>query len=102
MHRLDAAHLFRLVLERAEPGTRLHGVAGESVPFRAIAEAIGAGLGVPVCSLTPDEASAHFDFLARFVATDNPVSSAITCRSLGWQPERQDLLTDMRDNGYFT
>ncbi|MGH8158572.1 MAG: SDR family oxidoreductase [Rhodanobacter sp.] len=101
VHRLDAARLFRLALEHAEPGTRLHGVAEEGVPFRAIAEAIGADLGVPVRSLTEDEASVHFGFLARFVATDNPTSSAITRRSLGWQPQGPDLLTDMRDNGYF-
>ena len=99
--RLDAACLFRLALEGAQPGTRLHGVAEEGVPFRAIAQAIGEGLGVPVRSLTEDEASAHFDFLARFVATDNPTSSAITRSSLGWRPEGPDLLTDMRDNGYF-
>jgi len=101
VHRLDAAHLYRLALENAEPGTRLHGIAEEGIPFRAIAEAIGAGLGVPVRSLTVDEAPAHFDFLARFVATDNPVSSAITRKSLGWHPEGPDLLSDMRDNGYF-
>jgi nucleoside-diphosphate-sugar epimerase len=101
VHRLDAARLFRLALEGAQPGMRLHGVAEEGVPFRAIAEAIGEGLGVPVYSLTEDEASTHFDFMARFVATDNPTSSAVTRSSLGWQPEGPDLLTDMRDNGYF-
>jgi nucleoside-diphosphate-sugar epimerase len=56
MHRLDAARLFRLALESAKPGTRLHGVAKEGVPFRVIAKAIGAGLGIPVRSLTQDEA----------------------------------------------
>jgi nucleoside-diphosphate-sugar epimerase len=82
VHRLDAARLFRLAIEGAQPGTRLHGVAEEGVPFRAIAQAIGEGLGVPVRSLTTVEASAHFDFLARFVATDNPTSSAVTRSSL--------------------
>jgi len=101
IHRLDAARLFRLALERAEPGTRLHGVAEEGVPFRAIAQAIGEGLGVPVRSLTGDEASAHFDFMARFVATDNPTSSAVTRSSLGWQPQEAELLIDMRNSGYF-
>jgi len=101
VHRLDAAHLYRLALENAEPGTRLHGIAEEGIAFRAIAEAIGAGLGVPVRSLTAEEAPAHFDFLARFVATDNPVSSSITRKTFGWHPEGPDLLNDMRDNGYF-
>jgi nucleoside-diphosphate-sugar epimerase len=101
VHRLDAAHLYRLALENAEPGTRLHGIAEEGIPFRAIAEAIGAGLGIPVRSLATDEAPAHFDFLARFVAVDNPASSTITRKLFGWQPRGPALLSDMHDNGYF-
>ncbi|RKH35893.1 SDR family oxidoreductase [Corallococcus praedator] len=102
VHRLDAARLFRLALEQAAPGTRLHGVAEEGVTLRALAEAIGAGLGVPVRSITANEARTHFDWLAGFVAIDNPTSSAITRNTLGWRPQEPDLLTDMRDNGYFT
>ena len=101
VHRLDAARLFRLALEKADPGMRLHGVAEEGIPMRAIAETIGAGLGVPVRSLTPDEAQAHFNWMALFVAIDNPTSSALTREALGWDPQEPDLLTDMRDNGYF-
>jgi hypothetical protein len=56
---------------------------------------------VPVRSLSEDEAAAHFDFLARFVATDNPTSSAITRNALGWHPQGPELLADMRDSGYF-
>jgi nucleoside-diphosphate-sugar epimerase len=102
VHRLDAARVFRLALERAQPGARLHAVAEEGVPMRAIAETIGAGLGVPVRSITPDEAPAHFDFLARYVAADNQTSSAVTRRALEWRPREPDLLTDMRENGYFS
>jgi hypothetical protein len=69
---------------------------------RAIAEAIGAGLGVPVRSLTADAAPAHFDWLAPFVAVDNPTSSAITRESLGWRPQEPGLLRDMRESGYFS
>jgi hypothetical protein len=69
--------------------------------MRAIAETIGAGLGVPVRSLTIEEAQAHFDWFARFVAIDNPTSSAITRRSLGWRPQEPELLADVRDSGYF-
>jgi nucleoside-diphosphate-sugar epimerase len=101
VHRLDAARLFRLALEKAEPGVRLHGVAEEGVPMRSIAETIGTGLGVPVRSLTEDEARAHFDWFAHFVAIDNPTSSAITRRSLGWRPQEPELLADVRDSGYF-
>ncbi|MCY1043897.1 SDR family oxidoreductase [Corallococcus sp. bb12-1] len=102
VHRLDVARLFRLALERATPGTRLHGVAEEGIPLRALAEAIGAGLGVPVRGIAADEARTHFDWLAGFVAIDNPTSSAITRDTLGWSPQEPDLRTDMRDNGYFT
>jgi nucleoside-diphosphate-sugar epimerase len=102
VHRLDAARLFRLALEKAAPGARLHGVAEEGVPMRAIAQTIGTGLGVPVESLTEDEARTHFDWLAPFVAIDNPTSSAITRSSLGWRPREPELLADMRDSGYFS
>jgi nucleoside-diphosphate-sugar epimerase len=101
VHRLDAARLFRLALEKAAPGALLHGAAEEGVPMRAIAEAIGKGLGVPVWGLSKDEARKHFDWFAEFVAIDNPCSSAITRRTLGWKPQGPDLLTDMRESGYF-
>jgi nucleoside-diphosphate-sugar epimerase len=101
VHRLDAARLFRLALEHAPSGVRLHAVAEEGVTLRAIAQAIGAGLGVPVRSLAADEASAHFDWLAGFVAIDNPTSSALTRNSMGWRPRESELLTDMRNSGYF-
>jgi nucleoside-diphosphate-sugar epimerase len=102
VHRLDAARLYRLALEKAVPGARLHGVAEEGVPMRAIAEAIGKGLGVPVRGLAEDEARKHFDWFARFVAIDNPSSSALTRQALGWRPQEPELLTDMRDSGYFS
>jgi nucleoside-diphosphate-sugar epimerase len=102
VHRLDAARLFRLALEKAAPGTRLHGVAEEGVPMRAIAEVIGERLGVPVRSLAEDEAQAHFDWFARFVAIDNPTSSALTREALGWSPKESGLLMDMKESGYFS
>ncbi len=102
VHRLDAARVFKLALERAQPGTRLHAVAEEGVPMRAIAEAIGAGLGLPVRSLTQEEAPGHFDFLAAFIGVDNPASSAQTRETLEWRPEGPGLLADMRDAGYFS
>jgi nucleoside-diphosphate-sugar epimerase len=101
VHRLDAARVFRLALEKAVPGTRLHAVAEEGVPMRSIAEAIGEGLGVPAKSVTQEEAPAYLDFLAMFAPVDNPASSALTREWLGWRPEGPELLTDMRENGYF-
>jgi nucleoside-diphosphate-sugar epimerase len=101
VHRLDAARLYRLALEEAKPGSRLHGVAEEGVTLRAIAETIGAGLGLPVQSFTKDQALAHFDWLAAFAAIDNPTSSALTREALGWIPKESGLLTDMKESGYF-
>jgi len=102
VHRLDAARLFRLALEKAAPGSRLHGAAEEGIPMRAIAEAIGQGLGVPGRGMAEDEAAAHFDWLAGFGAFDNPTSSALTRNALEWRPREPELLTDMRDSGYFS
>jgi nucleoside-diphosphate-sugar epimerase len=100
VHRMDAAQLYRLVLEKGSTGARYHGVAEEGIPMRAIAEAIGGGLGVPVRTLTAEEAGAHFDWMAHFVTIDNPTSSAFTRASLGWNPQEVDLLADLRDSGY--
>jgi nucleoside-diphosphate-sugar epimerase len=101
VHKLDAARVFRLGLEKAVPGARLHAVAEEGIPMRAIAEVIGEGLGVPVRSLSKDKVQAHFDWLAGVVAIDNPTSSAMTRAMLGWTPKELGLLMDMRESGYF-
>lgn len=101
VHRLDAARLFRLALETAPPGIRLHGVAEEGVALRTIAETIGEGLGVPVRGISADAAATHFDWLAQFVTIDAAASSDITRRSLDWHPREKGLLADMRDSGYF-
>ena len=100
VHRLDAARLYCLAFEKGAPGARYHGVAEEGIAMRAIAETIGAGLGLPVRSLTPEEAAAHFGFFARFAAMDLPTSSAITREALGWLPREPELLADMKAN-YF-
>jgi nucleoside-diphosphate-sugar epimerase len=100
VHRLDAARLYRLALEKAAPGSRFHAAAEEGVPMREIAQTIGAGLGLPVRSLTGDEVPAYFDWFARFAAIDNLTSSAITRKALGWRPEGPELLADMTAN-YF-
>ena len=98
VHRSDATRVYALALEKAAPGTYLHAVAEEGVSIRSVAEAIGAGLGVPVRSLTQEEAPAYFDFLAMFIGADNLTSSAITRQTLGWTPTGLALLPDIRDN----
>ena len=101
VHRLDAAHLFRLALEKAPAGSRLHAVADEGVPIRAIAEVIGRHLDVPVVSVPAGKASEHFGFLAGFLAADNPVSSTLTRALLGWQPVHPGLIEDLDKGHYF-
>ena len=102
VHRLDAARLFRLALERAPAtGTRLHAVAEEGVAFRAIAEVIGQHLGVPAVSLSPEEAAAHFGWFAHFAAMDIRASSQQTQQLLGWQPTQPGLIADLNEGSYF-
>jgi nucleoside-diphosphate-sugar epimerase len=101
VHTLDAARLFRLAMESAPAGSRLHGVAEEGIPFREIAGAIGRQLGVPAVSIPPEEAAGYFGFLAMFAGLDNPASSALTRQLLGWQPEHPGLLDDLAQGHYF-
>ena len=101
VHRLDAARLFRLALEQAPAGSVLHGVADEGVTTRAIAEAIGHGLDVPVVSVPPDESAAHFGWIGAFFAMDSAASSATTRSTLGWEPTHPGLLADLDAGRYF-
>jgi nucleoside-diphosphate-sugar epimerase len=101
VHTLDATTLYRLALTGAEPGTRLHGAAEEGIPTIEIAETIGRNLGVPVRSITPEEAAGHFSWLAAFMQLDNPTSSAITRERLGWEPTHPGLIADLDEGHYF-
>jgi nucleoside-diphosphate-sugar epimerase len=96
-HRLDAARLYRLALEKGSAGGRYHAVAEEGVPLREIAEAVGRGLKVPVVSKSPEEAAEHFGgFLGVFVGADAPASSVLTQKRLGWRLTQQPgLIADL-------
>jgi hypothetical protein len=87
-------------LEQHEAGARYHAVAEEGVAARAIAEVVGAGLGVPVVSLSSEEEAEHFGWLAMFGGLDMPASSAWTRQRLGWEPTGADLLTDFKAMDY--
>lgn len=101
VHRDDAARLFCDAVEQNAPGSRYHAVQDEGLTFRSIAEAIGAGLDVPVEPISIDAAAAHFGWLTRFVDADVPASSVQTRRTTGWTPTGPDLLADLRRSGYF-
>ena len=101
VHTLDAAHLYRLAVEAAPAGTRLHGVADEGVPFREIAAVIGRHLGLPVASISAEQAYEHFGFLSLFGSLDNPTSSALTQKVLDWHPDGPGLIEDLDAGHYF-
>jgi nucleoside-diphosphate-sugar epimerase len=94
-HILDVARLYRLAIERAEPGAKYHAVAEQGVSMRDIAEALGRRLKLPVRSIARDEAPAFFGWLAMFAAHDMPASSEKTRKMLGWQPTGPGLIADL-------
>ena len=100
VHRDDAAALVRLALESAPPRTVVHATAEEGVATKAIAEAIGRAVGLPVASVTPDEATGHFGWMGRIFALDLAASSAATQDLLGWRPQGPGLIADI-DAGHY-
>ena len=101
VHRLDAARVYRLALEKGAPGAQYHAVAEGGVPFRDIAAVIGKRLGAPVVSLPPEKAAEHFGWFAMFAGMDAPSSSALTQARLGWNPTGPGLLADLDQPDYF-
>jgi len=101
VHRLDAAHLLRLVLENGVSGTRYHAVADEGVPVKEIASVIGRKLNLPVKGKSTKDAAKHFSWLSTFLAVDNPASSQWTQQQLGWKPSHPGLIADLEKGTYF-
>jgi len=101
IHRLDAARLYRLILEKAPAAATLHGVADEGIPVREIAQLIGRRLNVPVVAKSPEEAADHFGWIGHFFSLDNPTSSRLTQEQLGWQPKQRGLIADLEHGRYF-
>ena len=101
VHRFDAARLVRLTLEDAPAGTYVHAVAEAGIPTKSIAEAIGAGLGVPVVSVPSDDAGEHFGWMSRFFAIDTAASNDLTRELLHWEPSHPGLLEDLSAGHYF-
>ena len=100
VHRLDAAKLVQLAIDKAPPGSVLHAVAEEGIATRDIATALGRYLGVPVESIPPERAQLHFGWLGMFFAADAPASSARTRALLGWEPRQATLLEDIAAGHY--
>ena len=100
-HTRDTARLFRLALEQAPAGSRLHAIAEVGITIKDIATVIGQQLGLPVTSISAEDAADHFGFLAGPIRVDTPASSAITRQLTGWQPSEAGLLADLRDQRYY-
>jgi len=100
VHRLDAARVFRLALERGARDEAFHAIAEEGVPFRLIAEAISRQVGVPTKSLAPEEAEEHFGGFAMWVAGNGPASSERTKAVLGWEPREMGIIPDIERPDY--
>ena len=100
-HLSDVVRLYRLAIEKAVGGAKLHGVAEEGVPFREIAEVIGRRLNIPVVSLSPEEAANHFGWFAHFAGIDSPASSLWTREQMGWEPKEIRLIADIDRPSYF-
>jgi nucleoside-diphosphate-sugar epimerase len=94
-HVSDVARLYKLAIERAEPGARYNAVGEEGVTAKDISDALGRSLKLPVVSLTGDEVAAHFGWMAMFAGMDMPASSAITRKKLGWTPVGPGLIADL-------
>jgi nucleoside-diphosphate-sugar epimerase len=101
VHRLDAASLYRLAVEKGSAGARYHGTAEEGVLFRDIAQVIGRRLNLPVVSKTGEDAANHFGWFAHFAAIDNLASSEQTRAALGWRPTQPGLIADIDHPYYF-
>ncbi len=100
VHRLDAARVYRLVLERGAEGP-FHAVAEEGAPLKEIAEVIGRRLNVPTISLSPEQAAGHFGWFAMFAGVDCPASRERSRSLLGWKPEQPGLIADLDHPAYF-
>lgn len=100
-HLLDVARLYRLAIEKQEPGARYNAVGEEGVESREIAEALGRGLDLPVVSIAPEKAAEHFGWMGMFVGMDMPASSALTQAKLGWRPVGPSLISDLNQKKFF-
>src|SRR6266403_339327 len=101
VHRLDAAHLYRLVLEKGSAGASYHAIGDEGVSFQEIAGVIGRRLRVPVVSKSPEQADNHFGWLGHFVGMDSPASSKLTEEKLEWHPKQPGIIADLERGTYF-
>lgn len=100
VHRLDAAHLYLLALEKGRAGAVYHAVA-EGVPAKQAAGAVSQKLGLPLRSVGMLGALRRLSTFGIVVSLNTPANSAQTRRELGWQPTRPSLLKDIAADHYY-
>ncbi|GAB2685724.1 SDR family oxidoreductase [Mucilaginibacter koreensis] len=101
VHRVDAARLYRLIIEQSTSPATYHCVADEAVPFKEITQIIAKHLNMQAVSITPEQATEHFGWLAHFAGIDSPASSQWTQLKLGWEPQQPGLIADIDSVAYF-
>lgn len=101
VHRLDAAVVYRMIVEQRPAQKVFHAVAESGIAFRLIAEAIGNGLYLPTVSKSAEDAKEHFTWFTHFASLDCPASSEQTRTVLGWKPQEISLIDDLNVGGYF-
>ena len=100
-HVSDAARVFRLAADSAQPGSVLHAIDDTGVPIKDIATVIGRHLDLPVESIPADQAAEHFAWMAGFIGFDNPMSSELTRNTYNWTPTGPGLIEDLEAGHYF-
>jgi len=96
VHRLDAAKLFRLALEKSEKGARYNAVNNDKqLSMKEFAELIGEKLNIPVKSLSAEEAPKYFTWMTFFVGADCPATSLQTQRKLEWNPSEKSFVEEL-------
>ncbi|PJJ66197.1 SDR family oxidoreductase [Chryseobacterium geocarposphaerae] len=96
IHRLDAAKLFRLALEKGEKGARYNAVNNDKqLSMKEFAEYIGEKLNIPVQSFSKEEASQYFTWMTYFVQENCPATSLQTQEKLGWKPSEKSFFEEL-------
>lgn len=101
VHRLDAAVLYRLIIEKKPSQKVFHAVAEKGIPFKTIATAIGKGLHVETLPKYDDEIQQYFEWFTHFALMDCAASARKTIEATGWSPVHATLEDDLSRSFYF-